>query len=131
MIKSWKLFLESNKTNSQEDELITKFFGFDSEDVEGWFSDFLDEHPDLDFELSIVDDKMLFINFFHSDTNERSIRKDIYVVSDETLNHVKRILKQYNCQIVPEPGAKESGMIGDVYYAISREYMSIRVEKIK
>lgn len=131
MIKSWKLFLESNKTNSQEDELITKFFGFDSEDVEGWFSDFLDEHPDLDFELSIVDDKMLFINFFHSDTYERSIRKDIYVVSDETLNHVKRILKQYNCQIVPEPGAKESGMIGDVYYAISREYMSIRVEKIK
>ena len=131
MIKTWKLFLESNKTTPQEEEVLEKYFGFSSEDVEGWFSDFLDNHPELDFEVSVVNDDMIFFNFFvDDDTPTGSIRKDVHIISDDILNHVRRILSQYNCKIVPEPGAKESHILGDVYYAISKKYMSIRVEKI-
>jgi len=133
MIKKWQSFLEANKTESHEEKLLVKYFDLTSEDIKDWVQDFLDEYLNLDFEVSVVNQNLFMINFFEVDAMERRIQgnitKEKYPYPEDLLQFLKDRLKAYDCYIVPEPGSKESGMKGDVYYAISKQYLSIRIVK--
>jgi hypothetical protein len=128
MVKKWQSFLEANKTESHEEKLLVKYFDLTSEDIKDWVQDFLDEYHDLDFEVSVVNQNLFMINFFEVDVMERRIQgnitKEKYPYPVELLQFLKDRLKAYDCYIVPEPGSK-----GDVYYAISKQYMSLRIVK--
>jgi hypothetical protein len=128
-----KSLLESNYTNPNEENLLQKYFDITSEDIQDWCQDFLDEFTELDFEISVVNRSLFMINFFEVDNESHRIRSNItkekYPFPDDILQFLKDRLKDYSCYIVPEPGSKESGMSGDVYYAINKQYISLRVVK--
>jgi hypothetical protein len=134
MIKKWQSFLEANYTTPNEEDLLQKYFDITSDDIKDWCQDFLDE-SELDFEANVVNDNLFIINFFDVDSESPRVRKTItkekYPFPEDILQFLKDRLKDYDCYIVPEPGSKESGMSGDVYYAINKQYMSIRVVKKK
>lgn len=129
-----KSILEANYTSPNEEDLLQKYFDITSDDIKDWCQDFLDE-SELDFETSVVNENLFIINFFDVDSESRRIRttitKEKYPFSEDVLQFLKDRLETLDCYIVPEPGSKESGMSGDVYYAINKQYMSIRVVKKK
>jgi hypothetical protein len=129
-----KSILEANYTSPNEEDMLQKYFDITSDDIKDWCQDFLDE-SELDFETSVVNENLFIINFFDVDSESRRIRttitKEKYPFPEDVLQFLKDRLKTFDCYIVPEPGAKESGISGDVYYAINKQYMSIRVVKKK
>lgn len=133
MIKKWQSFLEANYTTPSEEDMLKKYFDITSEDIKDWCQDFLDEFTELDFEVGVVNENLFIINFFDVDGVSRRIRptitKEKYPFPGDVLQFLKDRLKDYDCYIVPEPGAKESGMTGDVYYAINKQYLSLRIVK--
>lgn len=123
--KRQNTILEANKTESHEEKLLVKYFDLTSEDIKDWVQDFLDEYHDLDFEVSVVNQNLFMINFFEVDALfQGNITKEKYPYPEDLLQFLKDRLKAYDCYIVPEPGSK-----GDVYYAISKQYMSLRIVK--
>jgi hypothetical protein len=126
-----KSILEANYTNPNEESLLQKYFDMTSEDIQDWCQDFLDDFTELDFEVSVVNQNLFMINFFEVGENRinRGITKEKYPFPEDVLQFLKDRFKAYGCYIVPEPGSKESGMSGDVYYAINKQYISLRVVK--
>lgn len=124
---SWKSILESNYTNPNEENLLQKYFDITSDDIKDWCQDFLDESQ-LDFEVGVVNSNLFIINFFDVDSESRRIRptvtKEKYPFSEEVLQFLKDRLKAYDCYIDHEPGESE-----DVYYAINKQYISLRIVK--
>ena len=127
------MVFESNYTTPNEEDSLNKYFDLTSNDIKDWIQDFLDEHLDLDFEVSVVHKNLFMINLFDVDYESRRIKstitKEKYPFPEDLLQFLKDRMKDFDCYIVPEPGAKESGMSGDIYYAINKQYMSIRVVK--
>jgi hypothetical protein len=128
MIKKWKLFLESNKTTKEDEDSLQKYFDLTSDEVKEWLQEFLDDTM-LDFDISVINHKLFMITFYQDDL--KGITKEKYPFPEKLLQYLMDRFAEYNCKIIPEPGSKESGMPGYVYYAISKKYMSIRVEKVE
>lgn len=128
MIKNWKLFLESNKTNQDDESLLQKYFDLTSDEIKEWLQEFLDDTL-LNFDVSVINHKLFMITFYEDDAELKIITKEKYPFPEKLLQYLMDRFAEYDCKISPEPGAKESGMPRYVYYAISKKYMSIRVQK--
>lgn len=123
MIKKWKLFLESkNYTNSNTDKNLDEYFNLTSADIQDIFQDFLDEYPELDFEVDIINHNYFYIYFFikHGDEFKEIITKEKYPIPLETLDLLKIKLKQHNCCI-------ENSII---HYHSNKRYIYLGIKKI-
>ncbi len=119
-----KYINESNKTEQREEELLKKYFDLDSSDIEQWLHDFLDEHPELRFEVSVINHNFFIINLY---ADGYKISKKDYEFTDDTISFLQNMMGDYNLTIEPEPGSKESGMNSLAYYSINGTYISFRV----
>jgi hypothetical protein len=132
MIKNWQSFLEANKTEPHEENLLGKYFDLSSEEIQDWIQDFLDEYNELDFEVSVVNPNFFTINFFEVDAMERRIQgnitKEKYPFPEDLLQFLEDRLKEYDCYI-DYKRENPRGLLSAVWYAISKQYLSIGVKK--
>jgi hypothetical protein len=132
-MKFLKRFNESkNVTEAEEETKLKKYFGIESEDVKDWVQDFLDEYNQLDFEVSIISDKHFTINFFDSEALNNRVQGYIsrtkFPFSDDNLYNLKSILASNGLSIARMK--QENGQVGELYYAVSGQYMSISIIKV-
>jgi len=132
MIKKWKLFTESNKTTREDEDSLQKYFDLTSDEVKEWIQEFLDDTM-LDFDISVISHNLFMITFYEDGYQpDPKITHQNYPFPENLIKYLTIRLNEYDCRIIPEPGSRESyGKLEYVYYAISKKYMSIRVERIK
>lgn len=137
MIKNWQSFLEANKTEPHEENLLGEYFDLSSEEIQDWIQDFLDEYNELNFEVSVVNRNLFTINFFevksdYGNEMERRIQgnitKEKYPFPEVLLQFLEDRLKEYDCYI-DYKRENPRGLISAVWYPISKQYLSIGVKK--
>ena len=122
MIKKWKYFInESNKTPSNDEELLNKYIGIESEEIKTWMQDFLDDYSYLDFEVCFINARLICITLHDRDLSTISSVYDICVIPNEILEYLKSRFSHYGFFIKKQSTVNKE--LVDVIYA--PRYISI------
>ena len=123
----------SNFTNKSDELKLDKWFGLTSDDVKTWFQDFLDEYLELDFEVSIINDKHFVVNIYNQDAlnnqynrgdwSKYTITKERYPVSDELIKFIQDRLNYYDLKL-------NRGSNNYVEYSANGTYMGFSIAKV-
>lgn len=114
MIKKFKSFInESNVTTDKNELFLNKYFNLESKDIEILIQDFLDDNEWLNFEVSVINKKMICIIFFEEKLDDLN---DKYEFPNDVLEFLKSVMSRYGLLILKK-GDEE------VYYAT--KYISI------
>ena len=117
-----------NITDTSDEHNLERYFELTSNDVRDWFQDFLDEHLELGFEVSVINRKHFVINFFKlNDTGSiipNSITEEKYSLTSELIDSIHSVLKTYNLELDVQDGVGRF-----VYYTASKNYMTVSISK--
>lgn len=104
-LKKYSIFESKDNTRENIRSLLFNRYGITSEDIKEWCVDILDDYPELDIRIEILEDQ-LWIIFTNTEldrsTELLSVRHSMakkYHVSEETLNFLNSRLKEYNLHI--------------------------------
>jgi len=145
MLKKWKLFLETlNTTTKRVDSYLDKHFDLTSDEIQSWCQDFLDEYPELEFEVDKTDADNFTIYFSTGDSTNTRGSEDIldekkYPFPKETLELLKTKLKYHGFIIDNKHYAYRNGIIPihsstndtGVYYGVNKKFIFINFKRIK
>lgn len=88
-----------NQTNPSYEEGLEKHFNLSSDEIQNWCQDFLDEYPELLFEISVANHNYFTIYFFLTGDQTHYIKEEKYPFPDDVLSFLKERLKAHHCYI--------------------------------
>jgi hypothetical protein len=119
-IKQFKLF-ELNTTENKEERLLNLYFGIESDDIQDWFQDLLDDWSYLNFEIEVIDIDYFSIFFKDEiaikDRIPGNIDKNSHHISDDYINFINSRLIEYELKIV------------GINYDTSKQYLELLIKK--